>query len=94
MDADVGKSAENERAKLTAVFLNNIGVAFVGASFVGPIFSDHLSASEELAYAAVGIAAGVCAHGLAALSCGESGTKAHTSVPASYRGRCTTINEA
>jgi hypothetical protein len=64
MDVGPSKAAENERAKLTAVFLNNIGVAFVGASFVGPVFSDHLSASEELVYAVIGIAIGVCAHGL------------------------------
>jgi hypothetical protein len=64
MDAGLSKAAETERAKLTAIFLNNIGVTFVGASFVGPLFSDHLSASEEVVYAAIGIVAGICAHGL------------------------------
>jgi hypothetical protein len=61
-DAMAGKSARNEQSKLTSVFLNNIGVAAVVTSLVGPIFSDHLPPREEMFYSILGLVTGIGLH--------------------------------
>jgi len=63
----MSKTARNERLKLTANFMNNIGIGTLFACIVGPIFAGQYNIRDVLVVLGCGILSAVILHLIARL---------------------------